>query len=90
MSVAHYPQPPAACLEQQQREAAASQRSWQGERAVGETVGERKEGGEDENGIFPATQFDLGLQKNLPWHCVFICFFLFCFLCVFGSMYFIK
>lgn len=44
VSVGLYPQPPAACLEQQQRETVGSQRSWQGGR---ETVGERKEEGRE-------------------------------------------
>lgn len=48
VSVGLYPQPPAACLEQQQRETVGSQSSWQGGRAEGETVGERKEEGRDE------------------------------------------
>ncbi|CAB1434626.1 unnamed protein product [Pleuronectes platessa] len=46
VSAGLYPQPPAACLEQQQRETVGSQRSWQGR----ETVGERKEEGREEVG----------------------------------------
>lgn len=48
MSVGLYPQPPAACLEQQQRETVGSQSNWQGGRVGGETVGERKEEEGDE------------------------------------------
>lgn len=46
VSVGLYPQPPAACLEQQQRETVGSQSSWQG----GRDSGREKRGGERRGG----------------------------------------
>lgn len=51
VSAGLYPQPPAACLEQQQRETVGSQSSWQGGREGGRRdSGREKRGGERRGG----------------------------------------
>lgn len=64
VSVGLYPQPPAACLEQQQRETVGWQRSWQGGKGPeGETVGERKEGGGRETRWRGDAGYSLGFMR---------------------------